>query len=367
MSTRFGVALVALAALFGGCAAMEQAQNEYVDNQITVSPNADTSAYRRVGVERLVCRGHQCRGVHGDQIIQALRRRLTQACYETVDAAEMERYADHFGTDLGFETGFGASLSVGPDGMRVTAPGMDVSVNAGGMNASAGPVEFTTVAPDLRDTVIAELGLDGIVKASVDVGPPDDVTQWRDTTLNVELVDAHGFQTVWHGQLMRSAEEGEIGQTAAQLADLLGAGLARKASACRAPAPAPAPVAADDHGIAVVGEALQVPGRIYFELGSARLSPRSNALLDDLTDFVLAHPEITVLSIEGHTDDVGDEASNLTLSQGRAQAVVDYLATHGVPASRLTAVGFGETRPRVANDSPANRSLNRRVEFRIVN
>jgi|GEM_PF-2584532 len=365
MKARFGATLAVIAGLASGCAGLEQAQNDWVDDQITVSPSADVSAYRRVGVERLDCRGHHCRGVHGDQIMQTLRRRLTQACYETVDAAEMERYADHFGRELdGFDMGFG--MDVGPDGMRVTAPGMDVAVDAGGMRASGG-VQFTNTPPDLRDVVISELGLDGIVKASVDVGPPDDVTQWRDTTLHVELVDAHGFQTVWQGQLTRPAEDAEIGQVAANLADALGAGIGRRANACRAPAPAPAPAAAtDDHGIAVVGEALQVPGRIYFELGSARLSPRSNALLDDLTGFVLDHPEIALLSVEGHTDDVGDDSSNLSLSEGRAQAVVDYLVAHGVPASRLTAKGFGETAPRVANDSPSNRALNRRVEFRIV-
>lgn len=367
MSARLGVALTAIMTLSAGCAAMEQAQNDWADNGITVSQTADLAAYRRVGVERLVCRGQRCHGVNGEQIVQALRRQLTKGCYEPVDATEMERYAEHFGSSLEADPGLvGGGFTVGPDGMRVSVPGMDIAIDASGMHGSAGPMEFTRFPPDLRDVVISELGLDGIVKTSVDVGEPDDITHWRATTVNVELVDAHGFQTVWQGQLTRDSEDNEISQTAAQLADALGGAIGRKASACHAPAPAPV-AATDDHGIAVVGEQLQVPGRIYFELGSARLSPRSNALLDDLTDFMLDHAEIATLSVEGHTDDVGDAASNLNLSQGRAQAVVDYLIAHSVPANRVTAAGFGETRPRVANDSAANRALNRRVEFRIVN
>ncbi|PKN58224.1 MAG: hypothetical protein CVU56_06795 [Deltaproteobacteria bacterium HGW-Deltaproteobacteria-14] len=363
-----GVALAAIITLSAGCAAMEKAQQDWADNAITVSRTADLASYRRVGVERLVCRGPQCRGVNGEQVVQTLRRQLTKGCYEPVDATEMERYAGHFGSAFEYDGFEGGGFSLGPDGLRVSAPGMDVAVDGDGMRAGAGGMEFTRFPPDLRDVVISELGLDGIVKTSVDVGEPDDITRWRATTVNVELVDAHGFQTVWQGQLTQDAEDGEISQVAAQLADALGGAIGRRASACYAPAPAPvAAPAGDDHGIAVVGEQLQVPGRIYFELGSARLSPRSNVLLDDLTDFMLDHAEIATLTVEGHTDDVGDDASNLALSQGRAQAVVDYLVAHGVAASRVTAAGFGETRPRVANDSAANRALNRRVEFRIVN
>jgi outer membrane protein OmpA-like peptidoglycan-associated protein len=67
--------------------------------------------------------------------------------------------------------------------------------------------------------------------------------------------------------------------------------------------------------------------------------------------------------IEGHTDNDGSAAANLTLSQARAQSVLNALVTLGIRADRLTAVGYGEDRPKVPNTSPENRALNRRVEF----
>lgn len=340
MSVRFGAVLASMALWLGGCAALEQAQRDWVDKGITVSGAADLSSYRRVGVERAICRGQGCRAINEEQVVQELRRHLTRACYETVDAADMERYAEHYGRSVGFS--FGMDM---PDMPRI---------------------EFVAIAPDLRDVVVSELGLDGIIKTSIDLGAPDEVTQWRPTTLNVELVDARGFQGVWQGQLTQEGEDAETAQRAVMLAQQLGEGLARRASACRAPVAPAVAAPAQDYGIAQVGDQLNVPGRIYFELGSAQLSSRSNALLDDLAAFLRARSEITHLSIEGHTDDVGDEADNLRLSEGRAQAVVDYLVAAGVARGRLSAAGHGEGRPRVSNDSAANRAQNRRVEFIVV-
>lgn len=72
------------------------------------------------------------------------------------------------------------------------------------------------------------------------------------------------------------------------------------------------------------------------------------------------------MRVEGHTDDRGADAANLALSQRRAEAVMKYLVNKGVAQSRLEAAGFGETRPLVKNDTPANQAKNRRVEFVIV-
>jgi outer membrane protein OmpA-like peptidoglycan-associated protein len=72
------------------------------------------------------------------------------------------------------------------------------------------------------------------------------------------------------------------------------------------------------------------------------------------------------MEIQGHTDDVGDDAKNLQLSQERAQAVVDYFVGKGVGADRFVARGYGETKPVVANDTDANRAQNRRVEFTLI-
>jgi len=83
--------------------------------------------------------------------------------------------------------------------------------------------------------------------------------------------------------------------------------------------------------------------------------------------FVLkAHPEILKVRIEGHTDDVGNDAKNLTLSQQRAESVVAYLVKSGVEATRFEAVGFGETKPLVEGKTKKARTANRRVEFNVV-
>ena len=77
------------------------------------------------------------------------------------------------------------------------------------------------------------------------------------------------------------------------------------------------------------------------------------------------------IQVSGHTDSRGDDAYNLRLSQDRAQAVVDYLVRNGIESSRLTAVGYGETRPIARNenedltDNPIGRQLNRRIEISL--
>jgi outer membrane protein OmpA-like peptidoglycan-associated protein len=79
-----------------------------------------------------------------------------------------------------------------------------------------------------------------------------------------------------------------------------------------------------------------------------------------------AHPEITRVRVEGHTDDQGDDAYNKRLSQRRAEAVVAYLARKGVARDRLEPMGFGEERPKAPNASKEGRATNRRVELVIV-
>ena len=80
---------------------------------------------------------------------------------------------------------------------------------------------------------------------------------------------------------------------------------------------------------------------------------------------MLAHPGLT-MQIEGHTDSVGSDEFNQTLSERRAGSVRDFLADQGVPASSITARGFGKTQPAAANDTAEGRQRNRRVEL-VVN
>jgi OmpA-OmpF porin, OOP family len=103
---------------------------------------------------------------------------------------------------------------------------------------------------------------------------------------------------------------------------------------------------------------------IFFKTGSHELLSRSFSSLDEVAGILKANPEFT-LSIEGHTDNIGDENFNQLLSKGRAQAVLEYLLSKGIAKSRLSSTGYGEQRPIADNSSPKGRARNRRVEMRV--
>jgi outer membrane protein OmpA-like peptidoglycan-associated protein len=105
---------------------------------------------------------------------------------------------------------------------------------------------------------------------------------------------------------------------------------------------------------------------ITFENGSAVLTPEGQAAVDKAAEILRANPTV-IVRIEGHTDGTGSAASNLVLSQARAQTVLDSLIAQGIAPGRLSAEGFGETRPKVPDTTPENRAVNRRVEFIIQN
>ncbi|MGI4832256.1 MAG: OmpA family protein [Janthinobacterium lividum] len=108
-----------------------------------------------------------------------------------------------------------------------------------------------------------------------------------------------------------------------------------------------------------------VLNNLFFDSNQAVLKPRSRTELDRLVEFLRQDPSLRV-EVAGYTDNVGTPAANLTLSQRRAQAVLGYLAGHGIAAARLRAHGYGETKPLAANDSEATRAQNRRIELRIL-
>jgi outer membrane protein OmpA-like peptidoglycan-associated protein len=104
---------------------------------------------------------------------------------------------------------------------------------------------------------------------------------------------------------------------------------------------------------------------VYFATNMSDINSNSKLALDKLIKVFNAYPETNIL-IEGHTDDVGTDAYNETLSQKRANAVGNYLKSAGVAGSRLTIKWYGESQPKVENNSDANRAENRRVEFAIT-
>lgn len=104
---------------------------------------------------------------------------------------------------------------------------------------------------------------------------------------------------------------------------------------------------------------------VYFETNKYNISSNSKLALDKLQKIFAEYPETNIL-IEGHTDNVGTSEYNMGLSEKRARAVTDYLKDAGVSSSRLITKWYGETQPKVPNDSDANKALNRRVQFVIT-
>ncbi|WP_026996579.1 OmpA family protein [Flectobacillus major] len=104
---------------------------------------------------------------------------------------------------------------------------------------------------------------------------------------------------------------------------------------------------------------------IFFEFGKAALRPESYPELNRIADFLKTNSRITT-EISGHTDNVGTDEINNRLSQERADIVRTYLLGRGIAPERITAKGYGKNRPKVANDTPENQAINRRVEFEIL-
>ncbi|MFN6014687.1 MAG: OmpA family protein [Flavobacteriales bacterium] len=103
---------------------------------------------------------------------------------------------------------------------------------------------------------------------------------------------------------------------------------------------------------------------IFFDTGKSILRPESNTELDRLVKLMKDVPALKI-EISGHTDNTGSATLNETLSQSRAEAVVTYLTTKGIIASRMTAKGYGSAKPISTNNTDDGRQLNRRTEFEI--
>lgn len=110
---------------------------------------------------------------------------------------------------------------------------------------------------------------------------------------------------------------------------------------------------------------LNMPGGITFDTAQANIKPNFAPVLNDIANVMVKYPE-TKIEVQGHTDNVGNDASNLTLSQLRAQSVTSYLNSHGVDSARIKAVGYGESMPIASNETPSGREANRRVEIKII-
>jgi outer membrane protein OmpA-like peptidoglycan-associated protein len=118
----------------------------------------------------------------------------------------------------------------------------------------------------------------------------------------------------------------------------------------------------------VQGTQIKILDQVKFQTGKAVILPgkESQDVLEAVQQVLNEHPEVESVRIEGHTDSTGSAARNRTLSQQRAQAVVEWLVQHGIQRTRLTSTGMGPDHPIDTNDNEVGRQNNRRVEFQIV-
>lgn len=127
-----------------------------------------------------------------------------------------------------------------------------------------------------------------------------------------------------------------------------------------APPPPPPPPPAPEAGTRITS----LEGT-NFDFDKATLRPEAGAKLDHAAAVMTEHSSIRV-NVEGHTDSVGSDSYNQSLSERRANAVVDYLVGKGIDASRLSPTGYGESRPAASNDTAEGRAQNRRVDLIVA-
>jgi outer membrane protein OmpA-like peptidoglycan-associated protein len=121
-------------------------------------------------------------------------------------------------------------------------------------------------------------------------------------------------------------------------------------------------VSTTDNGQAIL---VNLPDGVTFATDSSEINPAFRATLDKLVASMNRYPD-SLIDVYGHTDSTGSDTYNQSLSERRAQAVANYLTSHGVNSARIRSQGFGETQPVASNATEDGRARNRRVEIKIV-
>lgn len=116
-----------------------------------------------------------------------------------------------------------------------------------------------------------------------------------------------------------------------------------------------------------VGEGIVVEfsDKILFGFNRSDLSPQAGQSLNKLVTVLNKYPD-TNIEVQGHTDSIGSDTYNMTLSEKRAGTVANYLQAKGIAGNRITTKGFGKTAPVASNDTEEGRAQNRRVNFLIT-
>ena len=145
-----------------------------------------------------------------------------------------------------------------------------------------------------------------------------------------------------------------------------GYGVARRSVEAKADSTASLDVVLKESRVRLTETRVVILDKVFFEFDSAVIKPESIGLLDEVAATMLDHPELRRVEVQGHTDDQGTDEYNKKLSQDRAEAVMNYLVSTGVPGNRLTATGYGEAQPLQKGITEDARATNRRVEFHII-
>ncbi len=117
--------------------------------------------------------------------------------------------------------------------------------------------------------------------------------------------------------------------------------------------------------VVVTEKKIEIKQKIFFAFGMTAILPKSDPLLDEVAQ-ALRDREALCVRVEGHTDAKGSAAANLTLSEGRAKAVLEALAARSIESARLVSKGYGDKLPIDDNATLEGRENNRRVEFVII-
>ena len=112
-----------------------------------------------------------------------------------------------------------------------------------------------------------------------------------------------------------------------------------------------------------LGESIEL--NVLFDVNKYKIKKEYYQELKNFIDFLKEYPNISV-EIAGHTDSDGAEKSNMVLSTNRAKAIKNYMVKKGIASDRISTIGYGETIPKYPNDSDENKSLNRRIEAKII-
>jgi outer membrane protein OmpA-like peptidoglycan-associated protein len=118
--------------------------------------------------------------------------------------------------------------------------------------------------------------------------------------------------------------------------------------------------------VEITAKEITIKQQVQFALDSAVILPESNGLMTEIADTLIKNARISRIEVQGHTDNTGTPEHNMVLSEQRANAVRDWLTSHGVAPDRLVARGYGQDKPLVPNVTPAMKAKNRRVQFIIL-